>query len=106
GRADAEQQPTARDDIDLSRHLRDHCRLPICVAQHDRSHADPRYNRCKSGERAPRFHYRAAFVARVRHEMIGDACDVPTCRLEMAPEVENRGPGLPGEACEDAETHD
>src|SRR5262245_51017198 len=79
--------------------------MPIRVAQYDGSHAHPG-NECRERrERAPRFEDRAFAVSGVRHEVIRNTRDVPPGGFEMTPEIQNRWPGLPGEACEDSETH-
>ena len=104
-RAEAEDEPTARDDVDLGRHLGDHGGMPVGVAEHDRPHAHARDQRGQGTQRAPRLEHRALALLRVRDEVVGHAGDVPSRGLEVLPEVQHARPGLPTRAREDAESH-
>src|SRR5262249_59553941 len=79
--------------------------MAVRLAQHDGPDAEARDECGQRGERAPPFERRALAVLGVRHEVIRDARDVPAGRLEIAPEVQDVGPGGIAHAREDSETH-
>ena len=99
--AEAEQQPPARDDVDLRGHLGHDGRVAVGVAEHDRAHAHARHQRGQRAERAQRFQHRALTLLRVGQEVIGHAGDVPARRLQVFPEVQDARPRLPTGARED-----
>src|SRR5438132_539940 len=104
-RAEPQEEPAARDDVDLRRHLRDHRRVAVGVAQHDGAHADAGHQSGQRAERAPRFEHGPLALLRVRHEVVGHAADVPSRGLDVSPQVQHAGPGLGAHAREQAEAH-
>src|SRR5438093_5326839 len=104
-RAEPEEEAAAGDDVDLRGHLRDHRRMAIRVPQHDGADAEAWHQGGQPSERAPRFEHGALALLRVRHEVVGDAGDVPPGRLEMSPEVQHARPGLAAHTREQTETH-
>src|SRR5947208_2193880 len=103
--AEPQQEPTARDDVDLRGHLRDERGVAIRVAEHDGPDAHSRHQRPQRRQRAPRLEHGALALLRVRHEVVGHACDVPLRRLQVAPEVQQSCPGLGAHTRENAEAH-
>src|SRR5438094_6443894 len=103
--AEPQQEPTARDDVDLRGHLRDERGVAIRVAQHDGADAHARHQRRQRRQGAPRLKHGALALLRVRHEVVGHARDVPLRRLQVAPEVQHACPGLGAHARENTETH-
>src|SRR5436309_3298031 len=104
-RAEPQEEPAARDDVDLRGHLRDHRRVAVGVAQHDGAHADAGHQSGQRAERAPRFDPGPLALLRVRHEVVGHAADVPSRGLDVSPQVQHAGPGLGAHAREQAEAH-
>src|SRR5213594_497117 len=104
-RAEPEEEAAAGDDVDLRGHLRDHRRMAIRVPQHDGADAETWHQGGQPSERAPRFEHGALALLRVRHEVVGDAGDVPPRRLEVSPEVQHARPGLAAHTREQTETH-
>ena len=103
--ADATDEPAARDDVHLRGHLRQHRRMPIGVARHDRADAQARHARRERRQRRPALHRVADAIRRVRHEVIGDAGGVPAAGRRVAPELEHRVPRRVAHPREDSKAH-